>query len=969
MKLSSFLAKLTAILSFFTVFVILPITVIYVTTDSLIERKIFKESNSFRLKTEPLLKNVEKFTDIRLFWGMSLQRTFYRSRDAGSFLNNLKKLKQINSCNLRTLVIDKNDRAIANTLTNKNLKDWLTLKKIYTGILRNRNASLSNFENYHLKKVLGPHFSLISAKDPLKPDNSKTISADFSGEFPDFWFNFKQEFSVIVEFPSNYRQIPTGIKFLARQMHLVQKEFSTAIIGSDNRIFKAQSAEIPEEILGSLKIQNLVRTGFSETNHFLVRAKQLNSEFTILFFKKKPAWLSAKTRFVMLGTVFYFLLLTILFRTSSGFNFFSAKIKTQIVLTVFLANALPGYILVSVASDHFHKKEARLIKDKHLEQIRFLQEIDEKVVLENTRLFKSCIRAKEKLKADLSSTRLDEKVVKNLSQNLGRNCNEFYIVASEAFLIGSNHGFYDGKKYFAISKKQTLKEFKPTSDAMRGVGYLFLFLWNRISVSDTRKIAETEIIIETLFQAKAADVFQSFIGFHDNFSVYNWGSDRKPVFLTTIDSFADGIVDYLLIAFFDPDKVAKSYLQRRISSLNKILPNSSIFIGRLVKSPKDQQPFGLSSDLYPLLLKTETHPSLQPVIVNRDSQQFVFSGLTCSSRLRDMRLFALFPVEIFRRQINHEINLLLGAGIFAVTLILSILAIFIHGFIAPVNALQEGAKAMEKQKFSYRLPKLGRDELGEIALIFNDSMNDLEELTVAGSMQNQIMPTEALSGKNFSLYGKSIVLSGLGGDYFDYFAIKDQEKPKFTVMMGDVAGHGVGAALLMAMAKTTVNFYSNLLNEPMKLISELHKLILATKTKKQRKIMTFQILSFDPESLACRYSNAGACSPIIVEKDGKSAREIALAGPALGAFKKCEFKEIELKLKRGDAFIFYTDGIVEAKNQHGELLGYNRLAEILKKSWHPNAEEYFQRVIHEYDLWLENSSPEDDLTIVILTIK
>lgn len=969
MRLGSFLAKLTANLSFFAVFVILPITVIFITADSLIDIKVFNESNTFRLKTEPLLKNMEKFANIRLFWGMSLQRIFYRSHDAASFLKNLERLKQINSCNLRTLIIDKNERVITNTLTNQNVKDWLTLKKIYTGTLNNRNERLSESENVHLKQILGPHLSIISAKDSLLPNNSKTISADFAQEFPDFWFNFRQEFSVIVEFPPNYKQKPTGIKFLARQMSLVQKGFSTAIIGSNNQIFKAQPAEIPEEISETLTTPNLVKTGFSETNNFLVRTKQLNSEFTILFFQKKLSWLKRKYRIVMLGAIFYLLLLVIFLRSANCFKFFSKNIKTQIVLMVFLANALPGYILLSVTRDHFHKKETRLIKEKHLEQIRFLQEIDEKVVLENTRLFKSCIKARDKLRSDLSSNRLDEQIVTKLSHNLGRNCNEFYIVASEAFLIGSNHGFYDGKNYVSISQKQTLKDFKPTCDAMRGVGYLFLFLWNRISSADPRKIAETEIIIEALFQAKASDVFQSFIGFHDNFSVYNWGSDRKPVFLTTIDSYADGIVDYLLIAFFDPDRIAKSYLQRRISSLNKILPNSKIFIGRLIQFPKDQQPFGMPEKLYPLLLKTETHPGIQPNIVTIDSRQFVFSGLTCSNRLRGTRLFALFPVDIFQRQINREIQLLIGASILAIALILSTLAIFIHGFIAPVNALQQGAEAMEKQKFSYRLPELGRDEMGEIAMIFNDSMNDLEELTVAGNMQNQIMPTEALSGEKFSLYGKSIILSGLGGDYFDYFELEEQEKPKFTMMMGDVAGHGVGAALLMAMAKTTVNFYSQLLTEPVQLIYELHKQILSAKTKKQRKIMTFQILSFDPENFNCRYSNAGACSPILVEKNGQSAKEIALTGPALGAFKKCEFKEIELKLKSGDAFILYTDGIVEAKNQHGEVLGYSRLAEIFRNSWHPDAEKYYQKIIQEYDLWLENSSPEDDLTIVVLVIK
>ena len=334
-----------------------------------------------------------------------------------------------------------------------------------------------------------------------------------------------------------------------------------------------------------------------------------------------------------------------------------------------------------------------------------------------------------------------------------------------------------------------------------------------------------------------------------------------------------------------------------------------------------------------------------------------------------MRIIALYPVQKIQNQIKREFSKFIFATILAILLLSAIVAIFLHGFITPVNALEKAAIALKNKTFSYRLPKLGNDELGEMAEIFNKNLEDMEELSAAGIVQNQIMPLTPIQNQKISLFGKSIVLTELGGDYFDYFEITENDKTTYSMMMGDVAGHGVGAALLMTMAKTTVNFFSNYLRQPVKLINELHKLILSTKTRKQRKIMTFQLLSFDPNTLKGIYANAGACSPFLVKKNGVSVTEIFLPGLVLGAFKKSKFQETEIDFEHGDALIFYTDGIAEAKNIDNEVLGYDRLKQMVKKSWQDDAELYYQQILNEYHNWLNGAKAVDDLTIMVFIVK
>ncbi|MFZ5951957.1 MAG: PP2C family protein-serine/threonine phosphatase [Candidatus Rifleibacteriota bacterium] len=644
------------------------------------------------------------------------------------------------------------------------------------------------------------------------------------------------------------------------------------------------------------------------------------------------------------------------------------SIRNTVISLLLMANAIPAIVLIIVSIDNYAQTKRTMLKQKHAEQISYMQSIEENLVFEHSRLLNNCLSATRYLEKSLSEHVLNHTMVVELKNRLGQDCNEFYIVASSANLIGSNIGFFDGKKFLTVDEKKSINDFKQTIDAMKGVGYLFLVLWNKIAANDPRKIAETEIIIESLFQAPVHEVFQSFLGFHDNLSIYNWGSEKKPVYLTTVYGKDRSLANYLLIAFFDPNRQVLNFIRKHSSNVRRNLMGSQLFFGHPRKKNSDRQAFGLPEKLYPLVFKAQTYPTFEPEIVSIDSEEFVFSGVTCKYPFRQ-HLIALYPLNLLEKKLNGNLKEMILVTILAIILVLSISGLFLHGIIIPLRALNQGAVAMQAKNFSYRLPDMGTDELGEMAGIFNRNMEDLEEMQAAGIVQNSIMPTTCFERDTYSLYGKSIVLAGLGGDYFDYFEVKDEQKTTCSIMMGDVAGHGVGAALLMTMAKTAVQFFQNFSREPVQMVQSLHKLIHSTRTKKQKKIMTFQFLSLDSSTLSARYSNAGACSPILVNPSKNMAREISLAGPALGAFKKSEFKEIELKLEPGDALILYTDGIAEAKSSAGKTLGYDRLAQLLLQCWSGNAESYYQNIVRAYENWLDGAPPEDDLTIIVLVIK
>ncbi|MBP5467628.1 MAG: SpoIIE family protein phosphatase, partial [Candidatus Riflebacteria bacterium] len=291
--------------------------------------------------------------------------------------------------------------------------------------------------------------------------------------------------------------------------------------------------------------------------------------------------------------------------------------------------------------------------------------------------------------------------------------------------------------------------------------------------------------------------------------------------------------------------------------------------------------------------------------------------------------------------------------------------IIIKSFIYPLSFIHDGAKAIEQKNFQYKLPTLDRDDCGALGEIFNEVIGDLEELSVAGAIQEQLLPNSEIKTGYFNLYGKSVPMGALGGDYFDFIEMEDN---KFSVALGDVAGHGVGASLIMAMAKAGLVSLDSLWKKPQQLILKLHEMVYKSKTQNQKKIMTFQYIYLDGESGQGIYSNAGGCSPFIIRKSKEIVEELKLPGAVLGAFKKGKFSETSIKFDIGDAIVFYTDGIVECKNKSGTVLGYDKLKNLLYKCWNKDAKIFYNNVYNSYLEYIggNKADAEDDVTIVIL---
>jgi serine phosphatase RsbU (regulator of sigma subunit) len=318
-------------------------------------------------------------------------------------------------------------------------------------------------------------------------------------------------------------------------------------------------------------------------------------------------------------------------------------------------------------------------------------------------------------------------------------------------------------------------------------------------------------------------------------------------------------------------------------------------------------------------------------------------------------------MDKIQRAVKQKLQLFSSFGLVSFLISVSLGLLLSRIILIPIGELQLGVKALKQRRFDYKVKDMGDDEFGSLSRIFNETINDIEELHVAKFVQEKLLPRmdKSLRCNQLRYYGKTIAFDDLGGDYFDVVNVDNEHT---GVFVGDVAGHGVAASLIMAFVKACVFMLRPLYKEPSTLVSKINSLFMKTKSKKQRKFMTFQYLLFNDLESSFRYVNAGHCYPIIINPFRRTADFCEMINSPLGASKKNIEKELCFSLEQGEAVVLYSDGFYETGD-----LGIDGFKEILHKCYDPDPKEYYIKVMSFYESYFESREITDDLTLMIIT--
>ncbi|MBV8708745.1 MAG: SpoIIE family protein phosphatase [Acidobacteriaceae bacterium] len=234
------------------------------------------------------------------------------------------------------------------------------------------------------------------------------------------------------------------------------------------------------------------------------------------------------------------------------------------------------------------------------------------------------------------------------------------------------------------------------------------------------------------------------------------------------------------------------------------------------------------------------------------------------------------------------------------------------------------------------------------------------ELAQASEMQQSLLPAEAPVYEGYDIAGFNLPCRTVGGDYFDFTPYQDG---RLGLLVGDVSGKGMPAAIMMSSLQARIQMLTETQPDPATAVTLLNRNLAGRFPL--GKFITFFFGLLHTESGVLLYSNAGHNYPLILRADGR-VEQLPGSDLILGIDPSVQYQLREISLGSGDLLALYSDGVTEARNSAGEEFGEHGLASFLTK-W---KEEPCQNIIHSLAkhvrLWCENAAFHDDFTIVLV---
>lgn len=234
------------------------------------------------------------------------------------------------------------------------------------------------------------------------------------------------------------------------------------------------------------------------------------------------------------------------------------------------------------------------------------------------------------------------------------------------------------------------------------------------------------------------------------------------------------------------------------------------------------------------------------------------------------------------------------------------------------------------------------------------------QMQQAAEIQRQFLPAKAPVVAGLDLVGYNRPCHAVGGDYYDYVCYPDG---KVLVALGDVAGKGMAAALLMVNLQARFQLLAeHRVDHPSYLVTLLNRAM--TRVCPDNRFITIFLGELDPATGELAYCNAGHNAPLLVRTGGE-VEFLESGGPVLGILPDLQYEPQAARLEPGDTLLIYSDGITEAESPENEMFGEERLLEVVQQNRHCSAQDILHEVSQEVDSFVDGAEPADDVTLVV----
>ncbi len=342
--------------------------------------------------------------------------------------------------------------------------------------------------------------------------------------------------------------------------------------------------------------------------------------------------------------------------------------------------------------------------------------------------------------------------------------------------------------------------------------------------------------------------------------------------------------------------------------------------------------------------------------------------------LADITADALAAENAIAERINSEF-LTSGAVAGVVAIVVLVFAVIGSRTVTrPIAELANAASRLATGDFDTRAIITSRDEVGQLGKAFNamvpelvDRMRMHESLQVAKEVQQHLLPSNSPHIDGLDICGCSVYCDETGGDYFDYLRLDPGKPGRIGLVLGDVTGHGIPAALLMATARGMLRSRFEEFDKPEVAMNAVNQQLVHDASG--GRFMTLMCLFIDTAARKLCWVNAGHDPAIACNLEDGTLSQLEGGGLPLGIAADWTYDQYTCAVPaKGLLLLMGTDGIWEARNPDGEMFGKDRLNDLVRQNATDSARALMERVVSEVHKFRQTQPQEDDITLIVAKI-
>lgn len=909
-----------------------------------------------------ILEYMEKYSNNKRYFHFLFSKIskFAQTTDdsAGYMKINIENLKKQYPNKLEFIVWDHNgnivkelsDRATYSYIIGKLYE---SLKLVTSAVNADSSIRVSNLEsvkkNFNIfRNFLGKIFISENLKYPIiDGNNAGPFITELGQNLSYVWFAIESKLSFLCFISKELIEDFTGIDKITQKFNAYKKDIITGFAISPR--YELPTTNFPKEYEAdlSLALTTFENAGDSifENDKSLVKMSMPQSNIRAFCYLRKEddSWnIGYKRDFWFWILTSSLLSIYLFFGSWFLYKKYFISIRWKLTALFLFANMAPICILGIIAKGYLENKSFSLKNGIMADLEKKLREFDANYDSLFDKYAFEINEKVDKIAEKVGNLPINEETINNLKEIYYKyECSEFYLIASSSRIID-------------LLRDENKAEQK--TDFMSSFGEAVLSYSNKKFVN-----AGNHDFVSNMLDPEYSEFVRNSIKNLRRVTELKIGLFSKIYYSNILGDRANYNGNYFVILTWEKNEFQNIFLNKFFKQLTINYPKTIFYIksndGKNIYGPEK-----LSIVVNSILEKNSGMAEKITGSIDLDGKKNIYVSFN-GNGLKGWNLLALFPEDHIDKKLNLFIAQIVAGAFLSFLLTIIVGHILSLQFLEPIHNMGKAALAIGDRKFNHRIPIGDNDEFGHLNKVFNRVIEGLGDFEVAKIVQESLFPGNHFNVGEFNIFGRSVVMTTLGGDYYDCFEINEEYQ---GIIIGDVAGHGIPAGLMMAMAKSGVLTASDEIKlDPSALTTRLHKAFFAIKNEKLKRMMTFQYFVLRIKDGHFTYTNAGHCFPIIIDPVNKTAKFIDYIATPLGIGPKCRCKNQEFTLEKGQSLVLYTDGIVEANNEKNEQYGYDRYKEALIKYYDPDPEVFYYNLYDKvYKLW--SSEPDDDLTLIFV---